>query len=168
MALGTVGSESDTVDTGATSGIAGAGAQSRTASAGTETVTDVGQAEAWIANMKRLFDEFVAESLTDQRARRVLFERLSQNALSTDERLANVSLQALQNAVETANMVGKQSVRHGDIAIDRQWNVDEQASKVVLDDAAIADMLKRTFGTTEMAEIIRGVVASEMAKVKSA
>jgi hypothetical protein len=39
----------------------------------------------------------------------------------------NIANQALQNAVETANMVGKQAVRHGDIAIDRQWNVDEQA-----------------------------------------
>ena len=38
--------------------------------------------------------------------------------------------QALQNAVETANMVGKQAVRHSDIAIDRQWNVDEVAQLV--------------------------------------
>ena len=34
--------------------------------------------------------------------------------------------QALQNAIETANLVGKQAVRHTDLAIDRQWNVDEQ------------------------------------------
>ena len=27
-------------------------------------------------------------------------------------------------------MVGKQSVRHGDVAIDRQWNVDEVAHLV--------------------------------------
>jgi hypothetical protein len=42
----------------------------------------------------------------------------------------NVANQALQNAVETANMVGKQAVRHGDVAIDRQWNVDEQGFTV--------------------------------------
>ena len=39
--------------------------------------------------------------------------------------LNNLATQALQNAVETANMVGKQAVRHSDIAIDRQWNVNE-------------------------------------------
>lgn len=38
--------------------------------------------------------------------------------------------QALQNAIETANMVGKQAVRHAEIAIDRQWNVDEQGYQV--------------------------------------
>jgi hypothetical protein len=42
----------------------------------------------------------------------------------------NLAVQALQNAVETANMVGKQAVRHSDIAIDRQWNVDEQGYTV--------------------------------------
>jgi len=40
--------------------------------------------------------------------------------------LHNLATQALQNSVETANMVSKQAVRHSDIAIDRQWNVDEQ------------------------------------------
>jgi ribosome maturation protein Sdo1 len=65
-------------------------------------------------------------------------------------------------------MVGKQAVRHGDIAIDRQWNLDEVASDAVANTAALADMLKRTFGTTEMAEIIRGVVASEMARNRTA
>lgn len=42
----------------------------------------------------------------------------------------NIAQQALQNAVETANMIGKQAVRHSDIAIDRQWNVDEQGYTV--------------------------------------
>jgi superfamily II RNA helicase len=40
--------------------------------------------------------------------------------------LQNLATQALQNSIETANMVSKQAVRHSDIAIDRQWNVDEQ------------------------------------------
>jgi hypothetical protein len=42
------------------------------------------------------------------------------------QNLDNLALQALQNAIETANMVSKQAVRHSDIAIDREWNVDEQ------------------------------------------
>jgi hypothetical protein len=46
--------------------------------------------------------------------------------LNLSRQMNQLSVQALQNAVETANMVGKQAVRHADIAIDRQWNVDEQ------------------------------------------
>jgi len=38
------------------------------------------------------------------------------------QRVDNVSLQALQNAVETANMISKQAVRHNDVSMDRQWN----------------------------------------------
>lgn len=44
--------------------------------------------------------------------------------------LNNLATQALQNAIETANMVSKQAVRHSDIAIDRQWNPDEQGWQV--------------------------------------
>ena len=43
----------------------------------------------------------------------------------------NLAAQALQNAIETANMVSKQAVRHSDIAIDRQWNLDEQGYQAV-------------------------------------
>lgn len=156
-------SQSQTDDTAAGSGVAGVGAQSRTAFA--ETTADIGQSENYVLNLKRMFDEFMAESLTDQRARRVLFERLSQNALTHDQNLNQLALQALSNAAETANMVGKQAVRHHDLAIDRTWNLDEIGSKVVLDNAALADMIKRTFGTTEMAEIVRGIVAEQLAKM---
>ena len=44
--------------------------------------------------------------------------------------LQNLATQALQNSIETANMVSKQAVRHSDLAIDRQWNVDEQGYQV--------------------------------------
>ena len=45
----------------------------------------------------------------------------SQNHCDT---INNIAIQALQNAVETANMTGKQAVRHGDLAIDHQWNLE--------------------------------------------
>lgn len=96
-----------------------------------------------VLNAKRTYDEFQHESLTDVRETRELFQRLAQNAVSHDENIQNVSLQALQNAVETANMVGKQAVRHGDIAIDRQWNVDEQGYTVaeILRDEAFKEAI---------------------------
>lgn len=81
-------------------------------------------------NAKRTYDEYQQESLAGIRENRSLVDRLSQNAVTVDQQIHNVAIQALQNAVETANMVGKQAVRHGDIAIDRQWNVDEQGYTV--------------------------------------
>lgn len=69
---------------------------------------EIGKDEAWFANVKRTYD--IAQTHT--------------------ENLNTVSLQALQNAVETANLVSKQSVRHSDVAMDRQWNVDEQGYTV--------------------------------------
>jgi len=55
----------------------------------------------------------------------------------------NITVQALQNAVETANLVGKQAVRHADIAIDRQWNVDEQGytAENILRDSTYKDAI---------------------------
>lgn len=60
---------------------------------------------AWEANMKANFDQMLAH-------------QASVNGLA---------IQAMQNAVETANLVGKQAVAHRDLATDRQWNIDEVA-----------------------------------------
>lgn len=75
-------------------------------------------------NLKRTYDEY--QDLSLERAR--------------------ILNQHLANTVETANMVAKQAVRHSEIAIDRQWNVDEQgytAAKIISslqDPAVIAAM----------------------------
>jgi len=41
-------------------------------------------------------------------------------------------------------MVSKQSVRHGDLAIDRQWNVDEQGytARAILADEVFKEGIK--------------------------
>lgn len=41
-------------------------------------------------------------------------------------RVRTIAEQSLQNAVETANMVGKQAVRHSDISCDKTWNKEEK------------------------------------------
>src|SRR3990167_10627735 len=86
---------------------------------------EIGRDESWFANIKRTYDEFQQESLQTIREQRALFTKLLTDAQQNDNARQNIANQALQNAVETANMVGKQSVRHGDVAIDRQWNFDE-------------------------------------------
>lgn len=62
------------------------------------------------ANIKRTYD--VYQDLDIQAARQSLIEQT---------RLNQIASQALQNAVESANMVGKQAIRHADIAADALW-----------------------------------------------
>jgi len=93
------------------------------------------------ANNKRTADEYQQVSLDGTRQNRVHFDKLISDHQAHDAALRNASLIALTNAIESgnlrtkdilesANMVGKQAVRHADLAIDRQWNVDEQTWSV--------------------------------------
>lgn len=101
------------------------------------------------ANIKRTYDEYQDLSLEQCRANQRAVEKLVSDAQQYDNQRQVIANQALQNAVETANMVGKQAVRHGDIAIDRQWNVDEQ-------DVAVASI----WNNETFKEAIRAAVAS--------
>jgi len=84
------------------------------------------QNEAWFANIKRTYDEYQQESLESIKRNRSIVDKLISDAQQFDNQRQVIANQALQNAVETANMVSKQAVRHCDLSIDRQWNIDEQ------------------------------------------
>ena len=90
---------------------------------GREREYETGMDEAWKAQMLEI-------SSRDRNH----YDRMKTNALTQDHSLNQVSLQALQNAVENANQLAKQNLqqiqRHNDIATDRQWNVDEQGYTV--------------------------------------
>ena len=101
---------------------------------------EVGKDESWFANIKRTYDEFLQESLTGMRQNRIQFDKLVSDAQQHDNQRQGIANQALQNAVETANMVSKQAVRHSDLAIDRQWNVDEVAT-LTAKSGVVADAL---------------------------
>ena len=86
------------------------------------------QERSWDANVKRTYDEFQDISLTAARRSQVQFDAVS-----------NVALQALQNAVENANLAAKQhgkhtsdtdaqKVRHADVAIENQWESAEEVA----------------------------------------
>jgi len=135
---------------------------------GREREYEIGRDEAWSANLKRTHDEYQHESLESIRRNRSYVDKILHDAQQYDNQRQNIANQALQNAVETANMVGKQAVthttnahetanavgkqnhRHNDIAIDRQWNVDEQGYQA-------AEMLKilGADSTTLMAAIAK-------------
>ena len=78
----------------------------------------------------------------DEAVKKLNIDTMSRSQ-NTHDSVQAVLVQALQNAVETANMISKQAVRHNDIAIDRQWNVDEQGYQVadILNDSKFQDAL---------------------------
>ena len=101
------------------------------------------QNEAWFANVKRTYDEYQNESLEGVRTNRAYIQKVLSDAQQHDNNRQAIANQALQNAVETANMTSKQAVRHCDLAIDRQWNVDEQGYQVgeILQDNTFKDAI---------------------------
>jgi len=115
--------------------------------------------QAWFANIKRTYDEYMSESLETIRTQRTAMQKLLSDAQQHDNQRQAIATQALQNAVETANMVGKQAVRHSDLAIDRQWNVDEQAHVVnrILNDETFNDAMQAA---------VSGVVNKTLAAAK--
>jgi hypothetical protein len=99
----------------ATNAGAGAGASAGLAATDTQNKTDVN----------------VPEVLTGMNA------MTQKRALAQESNIDNFSNQIIQNAITQANIVtlneinnsdliAKQAIRHTDIAIDREWNLDEQ------------------------------------------
>jgi len=79
-----------------------------------ETGTDEffkSHSELTAANEKRTYDAY--QDLDLELARRSQIQ---------SEQIQNIAAQALQNAVETANIVAKQTIRHQDLAADSFWN----------------------------------------------
>jgi hypothetical protein len=134
------------VDASTDAGAAGGSAGATQGVAGTVTGTSAGQSAGTTAGYsetshKQATDVNVEETtavlatLQAQDARmagKFADERQGTQSKFSNERqgthaknLDNLAVQALQNAVETANMVSKQAVRHSDFAIDRQWNLNE-------------------------------------------
>ena len=109
------------------------------------------------SNQKRTYDEYQHESLETMKRLRGYAEKILSDAQIHDNAKQNVANQALQNAVETANMVSKQAVRHGDIAIDRQWNVDEQGYTA-------ADIIKAISGDTTAQSALKELVVAAVAE----
>ena len=86
---------------------------------------EIGRDEAWFANIKRTYDEFQHESLESIRRNRSFIDKVLTDAQQNDNARQQIANLALSNAVDTANLVNKQAVAHRDIAIDREWNLDE-------------------------------------------
>lgn len=128
-------------------------------SAGAETTSDIGQAEAYGINMKKLVADELDHAANLRSIAAEAIGRRSRNAEDYDHALRQTAIQAVQNAVTLSNRVNNSSadmdlrvkslsidhdsrvralqegelartVRHSDLAIDRQWNIDEVAASI--------------------------------------
>lgn len=138
--------------TGQTQAEAGAGYRS----VGAEVTSDIGQAEMYILNGKRL----VAGELDHS-------EQLRQTSSQHFTDLNNIALQSLQNAVTLANRVANNAATHdeeqfshrarvrsiqesdlsrnlrtGALADDRTWNINEDSAFATIMAVKIAEILK--------------------------
>lgn len=169
----------DTGQTQASAGSAGRGAGSSVGvGLGVDTMMDIGQAEAWAVNLKRLVENALNldAALSDSLLRRVrnaedfdqsiraltlqsannnqsLAHRVANSAAGRDERgHTNAGSHDLRvNAIQEGEMT--RTVRGGDIALDRMWNVDEVAQAVAK--------------TAVFQDAIAGAVAAAVAAVVS-
>lgn len=100
--------------------------------------------EMWSANIKRTYDEYQHESLESIRRNRTYVDKSLSDAQQFDNQRQVIANQALQNAVETANMIGKQQMRHIDFAMNKQWNLEpsEAASEAQVLPSVFLDAIK--------------------------
>lgn len=100
--------------------------------------------QAWFNNSKLTYDthlDLLASQarrsqdhydaiVTGERTHRGELEQLSiqalQNAIETANLVGKQAVRATDNVIETANLRGKDAVRHSQIATDQQWNQEPQ------------------------------------------
>ncbi len=110
---------------------------------------DIGSGEAWTANMKAMFDRHASYDHEGDGQRRAHFDRMMTQAIDRDNQMHALVMQNLQGGVTHKHDLDTQKIRHNDLAVDRQWNVDEVAelvakTPVLLDAIAakVVDMIK--------------------------
>jgi len=104
--------------------------------------SDIGQTEGWSTNFKRIVDDYAhmaarvhVDSL-DVKNRLAEIAMQDWQARLADERVAtksfyNVSQNGWNNLTDEEKRIMAQETRHSDLAMDRQWNLDEQNQMAV-------------------------------------
>jgi len=158
-------------------------------SGGAEVTSDVGQAEAYLLNMKHRVDQTLEN---DALLRQVAFESLrrsNRNAEDFDQTLRHLATQSLQSAVSLQNRVSNgstdldtrikqnavdhdgrvrattesdlsENIRVGKVADDRTWNVNET-------DAISATLISAMVKNPVFQDAIAGAVAAAVAAAVS-
>lgn len=92
---------------------------------------EIGMDESWKVNLKRLFDEFLHESLDDVRKSGTLFERMMLDNHAHIGRVQAYAEQCLRDSLAHSKNVDSRTVIHlpvHDIAQDRMWNFIDELS----------------------------------------
>ena len=108
--------------------------------------------ELFLSNQKLTYDQLLEVLMTSVRNNATHVQKLLVDAAQFDNARQVIANQALNKMVENGDMftkqayrhtefIGTQGVRHGDLSIDRQWNVDEQGYTVqdILQDQTFKD-----------------------------
>ena len=127
--------------------------------------SDIGQSEAWSTNMKSKYDDHAHKiervHVNDLRATDNL-QRIHEDHYATVLADDRVNARAYNNAMATGwnNLVDEQKrimgseTRHVDLAVDRQWNIDEHNQMAV---AAIREIMQS--GTNNEALLVAAIKA---------
>jgi len=123
----------------ATSGASGAavGSDQQTAGSTGGTFSETGHKAATDVNTEEAISSYVALSVKDATTHSLNVNNVGLQIVQNAVTQANT---LVTNAVETANFVSKQALRHTDIAIDREWNLDEQTIAAA---ATLARLIER-------------------------
>ena len=120
--------------------------------------------DAWGANVKRTYDEFLEESLQTQREVRKFLSRIAGNHEDHDSALRAASLVAVQNSVENNNALSKQHLAHRDIATNKTWNLEpsEAAAEAIVTRAiTIDDVALKGMGAVVAAAVLEGLAKQQ-------
>ena len=95
---------------GAGTGRAGVGASYE--SAGADTTSDIGQAEGYIVNLKRLIENALSDDAALRQVINTSAQRLARNAEDHDQALRQVALAAVTSAVTLQSRMANNAVTH--------------------------------------------------------
>lgn len=110
------------------------------------TFSETGHKAATDVNSEEAISSYVALSVKDATTHSLNVNNVGLQIVQNAVTQANT---LVTNAVETANFVSKQALRHTDIAIDREWNLDEQTIAAA---ATLARLIERLNNPTPPAE----------------
>ena len=88
------------------------------------------------------FSKIMTENMMNNTKR--TYDEYQEVGLESIRRSRTFADQIIQNAITLAKQLDAQAVRHGDLAIDRQWNINETdfAARSILSDEVFKDAIK--------------------------
>lgn len=130
---------------------------------------DIGESEAAASNLvatnsatNALINGMLAQQARHVEELSVIKQRQLSNSADWDQAVREIKIAKIKDSNQVSHKDDLQATRHGDLAIDRQWNIDEQSANAVLQVTKLAE----TLGVDSRA-VFSTVLASLAEMVKS-